>query len=93
MATRPLVTGPQHTAQTTRISPLNVLSSVAGAQIMVSCSYELLAGYRWCNVIQLHYTSMPKQYEAIIEGCKNVNFELKKKNDIFSCLAHNIDCV
>ena len=32
------------------------------------------------------------QYIAIFHGCKNVNFQIRKKYNIFLIFAQNIDC-
>ena len=37
-----------------------------------------------------HYANLPMQYTAIFQGCKNDNFQLKKK-DTFLIFAQNID--
>ena len=37
-----------------------------------------------------HYANMPEQYTAILHGCKNDNFQMKKC-DIFLIFAQNID--
>ena len=39
-----------------------------------------------------HYANMSVQYTAIFHGCKNGNFQMKKKCDMFLIFAQNIDC-
>ena len=41
--------------------------------------------------LKFHYPNMPMQYTAIFHGCKNGNFQVKKKS-IFLIFAQNIDC-
>ena len=42
--------------------------------------------------MEAHWTAKKQmQYIAILHGCKNVNFQMKKY-DIFLIFAQNIDC-
>ena len=38
----------------------------------------------------VYYTNMPMHYVAIFKGCKNDNFQIKKRD--FLIFAQNIDC-
>ena len=41
--------------------------------------------------LKIHYANTSVQYTAIFHGCKNGNFQMKKKSDIFLIFAQNID--